>query len=166
MAITGFNGDNETNIGLSKALSYNIYDENKNEIPINSLKTKIEFWIPKDPSIQIEPYKFIDTDLFANNLMNSSNNNVSMSTNQSNHTNEYLDGSFVDGFNLDGWNSSLHIQIKPVKKYNLSVCYLFLLKFKSNPVFNLNKQDFDEWSIFCPKGKKKIFINLSKFHID
>ena len=159
MAITGENGDNETYIGLSKSISYNIYDESKNEIPIKNLKNKIEYSIPKDLPVQIIPYTFIDTtNLLKNNF---SNNNITGRAYIANNTFKFFDGIFTSGFRLNGSNVSVHIQIKPDDKYKLNFCYLFLLKFKSNPVFNLNTQDFDEWSIFCPKGKQN-FLHFIK----
>ena len=120
MALTGNNGDNETNVGSSKSISYSIYDDNKNEIPVNNLNKKIEYWIPKDPSVPIEPY----------NLINSVNISGLVGFDSLNKTNTsipyiYSNGSIYNGFKLTGSNVSVHIQIKPINK--VSIGYLFLL---------------------------------------
>ena len=134
MAVTGANGDNETNIGLSKSISYSLYDENKNEILVKDQKKPIEYWIPKDASVAIEPFKYIE----AVNLGNPNKSNSS-----------YINGYYVNGFKLKGNNVSVHVQIKPSHKTSMG--YLFLLKFGENPI--ATSRFFDEWKIFCPSGK-------------
>ncbi len=142
MAVTGSNGDNETHIGLSKSISYSLYDVYKNEIPIKDQKNPIEYWIPKDASVSIDPYKYIDAiNFFNENLSNKS----------------YINGFYVNGFKLSGNNVSVHVQIKPMK----STGYLFLLKFGDNPVANI--EYFDEWNIYCPTGKFNIPVYIFQF---
>jgi hypothetical protein len=139
MALTGGNGDNETKIGSSRSISYSLYDENKNEIPIANLNKKIEYWIPKDSSVAIEPYKLIDA--LNATMVNDTTKLV------------YMNGTIINGFKLTGTNSSLHVQIKP-DNLNPSIIsmvgYLFLLKFGDNPVLSSTTKYFDEWSIYCP----------------
>ena len=134
MAVTGANGDNETNIGLSKSISYSLYDENKNEILVKDQKKPIEYWIPKDATVAIEPFKYIE-------VVRGGNEN---STNTS-----FINGFYVNGFKLKGSNVSVHVQIKPSNKNSFG--YLLLLKFGENPAAITSF--FDEWKIFCPSGK-------------
>ena len=129
MAPTGQNGDNETYIGSSKSLGYSLYDENKNEIPIKDQKKPIEYWIPKDASVPIEPFKFVDA------------KNATVV----NETTKFV---YMNGFFLNGSNNSVHIQIKPINK--IMIGYLLLLKFGDNPT--LEQEYYDEWVIFCPTG--------------
>ena len=135
MAITGQNGDNETNIGSSKSITYSLFDENKNEIAIKDQQQPIEYWIPKDPTVDIKPYQFIN----AANASSLSNSTAKINL---------INGNILNGFKLTGSNISIHIQIKPANKN--SVGYLFLLKFGDNPILNASTRHFDEWSIFCP----------------
>ena len=139
MALTGGNGDNETKIGSSRSISYSLYDESKNEIPINNLNKKIEYWIPKDSSVAIEPYKFIDA--LNATMVNDTTKFV------------YMNGTVINGFRLTGTNNSLHVQIKP-DNLNPSIAttvgYLFMIKFGDNPVLSSTTKYFDEWRIFCP----------------
>ena len=143
MAVTGANGDNETNIGLSKSISYSLYDENKNEILVKDRKKPIEYWIPKDRSVDIEPFKYIEA------VRGGSENSSNAS---------FINGFYVNGFKLKGSNVSVHVQIKPSNITSFG--YLLLLKFGENPV--AATRFFDEWKIFCPSGKKfyKILIIL------
>ena len=137
MALTAYNGDNETKIGLSKSLSYSLYDQNKNEIEISKQQLPIKFWIPKDTKVQVESYKYI------NASQNSQNKNASNSSFQ------LLNGFLLQGFRLSGLNISIHIQLKPVNK---SIGYLILLKFGDNPI--ASNEYFDEWRVFCPTGMR------------
>ena len=134
MAVTGANGDNETNIGYSKSISYSLYDENKNEILVKDQKKPIEYWIPKDATVAIEPFIYIEA-------VNLGNPNKSDSS--------YINGHYVNGFSLKGNNISVHVQIQLSIKNSLG--YLFLLKFGDNPI--ATSRSFDEWKIFCPSGK-------------
>ena len=156
MALTEINGDNETNIGFSKSLSFDLYDEKHNEIQvINQVTMPIEIWIARDKNLPIQSFKLID----AINT-NASNNFSSWALNGA----QFVNGFIVDGFNLSGFNQSIHIQIKPVNK---SVSYLTLLKFGDNPSF----QYYDIINFFCPtdliteNGNESyylLFANMSK----
>ena len=151
MAVTGANGDNETNIGLSKSISYSLYDENKNEILVKDQKKPIEYWIPKDATVAIEPFKYIEAVREGNE--NSSNTS-------------FINGYYMNGFRLKGNNVSVHVQIKPLN--NTSLGYLFLLKFGDNP--KATSRLFDEWKMFCPSGnivfrnRRGLFNYLFRFH--
>ena len=119
MAVTGTNGDNETNIGLSKSISYSLYDENKNEILVKDQKKPIEYWIPKDVSVAIEPFKYIQ----AVNLGNPNKSNSS-----------YINGYYVNGFKLKGNNVSVHVQIKPIEK-NIKIIQIIKNSFIYRNIF-------------------------------
>ena len=135
MALTGNNGDNETNIGSSSSLDYSLYDENNNNLLVSNLNQPIELWITKGTSIPIQPYIYV-------NAINVTNNNSLSKTIQ------FLNGFIVTGLKLTGTNVSLSVQIKPE---NMSIGYLALLKFGDNPVFNTTNMDYyDSMSIFCP----------------
>ena len=137
MAPTAYNGDNETNIGFSKSLSYTIYDENQNEIPVKNQTKPIELWIPKELNNEIESYKYINATQLSSN------------TSATNSSYSFINGYLSKGFRLSGNNVSVHIQLKPDNKNVLS--YLILLKFGDNP--SASSRYFDEWRIFCPSGK-------------
>lgn len=141
MALTGNNGDNETNIGASNSLSYSLFDELNNEIPIKNLDKPIEFWIAKDTSQPIQPYQYV-------NAINSSENQNNSSKQQGI---QLQSGFIVSGFKLTGQNVSLSVQIKP-EIVKSSIGYMVLLKFGDNPIFNLsNTNYYDIMSIFCPQ---------------
>lgn len=137
MALTGKNGDNETNIGSSNSLSYSLYDENNNDILVSNLNAPIEFWIAKDTSVPIEPYEYVK----AVNATALVNNSLPLTTTQ------FINGFMVTGVTLKGTNVSLSVQIKPENK---SLGYLALVKFGDNPVFDSkNNEYYDLMSIFC-----------------
>ena len=138
MALTGNNGDNETNIGASNSISYSLHDENNNEIPVNNLNEPIEFWIAKDTSLPIQPYQYVNA-INASQYLNDSLNQVT----------SLLSGFLVTGVTLSGKNLSISVQIKPE---NLSIGYMALLKFGDNPIFNsTNSKYYDMMNIFCPQ---------------
>ena len=137
MALAGSNGNNETNIGSSRSVSYSIYDENSNEIPVNNLATPIDFWIAKDPSVPIKPYKYVYA-------MNASQLNSSQSLAYLNDS-QVKDGFILTGLSLTGANLSVHIQLKPINK---SLNYLCMIKFGDNP--SLINHNYDALNIFCP----------------
>jgi hypothetical protein len=136
MALTGSNGNNQTNIGSSRTLSYSLYDENSNEITVNNLATPIDYWIAKDPSVPITPYKYV----FA---INASQLNTSESLAYLNDS-QVKDGFMVTGLALTGANVSVHVQLKPI---NFTLNFLTLVKFGDNP--SLINQYFDALNIFC-----------------
>ncbi len=156
MALTGTNGDNQTNIGSSKSIDFSIYDESSKEISVSNQKNPIEFWIPKDTSVSIQPYQFV--------------NALNITQNQTDSN-----GFILNGFTLTGSNVSIHIQIKP---NNSNTGYITLLKFGSNPIFvdtqtNINNQYYDVLNIYCPNDLIKnqpdlndsfylIFANMTK----
>jgi hypothetical protein len=137
MALTGSNGNNQTNVGSSRSVGYSIYDGNSNEIPVNDLATPIYYWIGKDPNIPISPYKHVKA-------INASQLNSSQSLAYLNDS-QVKDGFVLSGLSLTGANVSVHIQLKPL---NVSLNYLTLVKFGDNPT--LENQYYDKMNIFCP----------------
>jgi hypothetical protein len=172
MALTGNNGDNETNIQSSRSISFSIYDSKSDEIKANNLTSSklIYFWISKDSSVQIEPYKYIDVLNFTmNNNTNSSNLNSTAGINQNKY--KFQNGFLINGFKLSSINSnvSIHVQIKPPSNKPLS--YLALLKYGDNPLFASSY--YDSIRVFCPQDLIKpnngeedsfylIFENMSR----
>ena len=141
MTVTGYNGDNETNIGASRSLSYTLYDEFNQEIAVSNQVKPIEFWISRDTNVAIEPFKLI-------NAVNASLINISSSDAISLlHSSQLINGFLVNGFNMSGVNASIHIQLKPVNK---SLSYLTLLKFGDNPSLQTNNKNYDLLNLFCP----------------
>ena len=130
MALTGYNGDNETHIGSSKSFGYSLFDKNTKEISVKRQENSIVFTIAKDTSVLIEPFELIDV----------------MQKNSTNFTNEtlYSNGFINRKVQLNGLNVSLHIQIKP--NNTQSVGYLTLIKFGNTA----SAQNYDFKNIFCP----------------
>jgi hypothetical protein len=160
-AITGKNGDNETNIQWSRSIEFAIYNgDNGNEIQVHNLTSKpIDLWISKDPNVPIDPFEYINV---LNDTLTSSNS-----------SNKYIleSGFLLIGFKLSNpkSNVSIHVQIKP--PMNKSSSYLTLLKYGDNPLFATNY--YDSINIFCPQDLIKtnqngddsyylIFENMSR----
>jgi hypothetical protein len=150
-ALTGKNGDNETNIGRSKQLSLSFYaDSDKKEIKVSDQNERpFEFWIKRD--------------LTAVNDFQSTFQVVNVSSG-----NMTLKGSFLNNaIVLNGTNNSLNIQIKSI---NPALGYLVIVKFGDTPVLNKSSQYFDLYEIFCPPNDLKrengvsfyeLFANMS-----
>ena len=157
MALTGANGNNQTNIGSSRSISLSIYDDSLNEIPVDNLANPIDFFIAKDPSVPITPYKYISA-------VNATQLNTSQSLSYLNDS-EVIDGFIVTGLHLSGANVSVHIQLQPI---NTTLKYLTMVKFGDNP--KLKNQYFDSLNIFCPSDLISeenssfylTFLNMSK----
>jgi hypothetical protein len=158
MALTGYNGDNETSIQMSRSLDYSIYDENLNEIPVYNLSKPIDLWISRDTSVTLNQFQQI-------NAVNASM--INASSNSDLGGSKLIDGFIVNGFNMSGSNQSIHIQIKPA---NQTASYLTLLKFGNNPLLQKNNYYFDWLEIFCPNDLRTeanysyylIFLNMSR----
>ena len=161
MALTGNNGDNETNIGASTSLSYSLYDENNNEIPIVNLSPSraIEFWIAKDTSVSIPSYQYVNA-VNATPFQTQINSSLTIKP-----TISLLSGFLTTGFSLSGANVSVSVQIRPE---NVTLAYLVLLKFGDNPV--LSTSYFDKMSVFCGNDLRRadnesfhlLFIDMSQ----
>jgi hypothetical protein len=155
MALTGNNGDNETNIQSSKSIDFSIHDENGKEISVNNQVKPIEFWIAKDSTKSIEPFVLI-------------NSTISNQTNQTNQTNNFNSGFIQNGFKLSSMsNVSIHIQIKPLNYSefnNNNKGYLSLLKFGSNPSLT-TPFDYDLVNVLCPSDILYDKLNNDSFYL-
>ena len=157
MALIGANGDNETNIGMSRSLDFSLYDENQQELKVNNLPNPVDLWISRDPSLPIASFKLVDA-------LNISHSNFSS---KSSLPFQLINGFLVSGLNMAGSNASIHIQINPANK---SLSYLALLKFGDNPILNENNKYFDILSLYCPNDVVKeendsfylMFANMSR----
>jgi hypothetical protein len=129
MASCVHNGDNETKIALSHSLSVSLSDNKGNEIKIKNSSKLIDIWIPRDFNYIKNVAQFVNI----TNLLN-------------NETNRQL---FPIGFNKSTVNSSIHVELSPVK---ISIGYLVLLKLNMTPRINSTFQDYDYWKMFCPSG--------------
>ena len=135
MAPTGFNGDNETSIGLSHTVSISFSETDGNEIPISNSSQLIDVWIPRDPnSPRLSP--------------------IYVNTSFNNRPGSQL---FPIAFNVTSSNASIHLEFAPL---NSSVGYVILLKFNMTPKLNSTYQDYDSWRLFCPQGKLSIQFKL------
>jgi hypothetical protein len=145
-ALTGLNGDNETNIGLSKSIEFSLYDEKHKEIPVSNQMKPLDIWISRNQK---------DNSLF--HLVNvTSNGSDSLAGGQ------YINGFYVNGFTLSGSNQSIQIQLKPNK---MNKTYLVLVKFGDNP--SLKSNYYDLKNILCPQDLHTAenvyltFVNMS-----
>ena len=164
MAVTVYNGDNETHIGLSRSISYGLYDEANNEIAVRDQMKPIEFWIPRDTNATIDAFQLIRV-VNASTIQNKSSAEAVSLLGGS----QLIRGFLVNGFNMSGVNSSIHIQIKPENK---SISYLTLLKFGTNPNLDnaTNMLQYDLLNVFCPPDLVReqndsfylIFANMSR----
>lgn len=137
-AVTGLNGDNETNIVDSKQLRLNIYDDNKSEIQINNLANLIDMWIPQYPKADSIAFDLVDV--------------KKMSRNGSNETSNFdANGFYSNYFNFTGVNAAVSIQIKP---NNTNMGYLVIFKFGEFASFDTFNNAFDKFRCFCPGGNQ------------
>ena len=128
MAPCGYNGDNETNIGLSQTVAISFHDSNGNEIPVTNSTHLIDIWIPRDPNTPKPIPQYVN--ITENNRKGSQ--------------------LFPLGFNLTASNASIHLEFSPL---NTSVGYIVLLKFNMTPRLNSTYSDYDSWRLFCPTGE-------------
>ena len=134
-AVTGLNGDTDSAIGKSQQISFSIFDENNDEIAVKDLSNKIDMWVPRDSKASNDSF----------NLVNA--------TSTSENDTQIINGIYSSYFKLTGLNNSINVQIQPT---NLTVGYIFFLKYGSYAAFNKNFKSFDLFKCFCPSGKQKI----------
>lgn len=142
--MTGYNGNNETNIQASKSLSLTLFTSTNEEISVKTRPTdrKFDFWIAKhSTSIPIDSYTYI-------NVTNSTNTTLP----------------YVTGFNLTATNASIHIQIKPEESFSFKNVYQILIKFGQNP----SRENYDfksEPTLFASKEADSSFFYLTFFNM-
>jgi hypothetical protein len=145
-ALTGKNGDNETNIGRSKQLSLSFYaDSNNKEIKVsNQNENPFEFWIKRNLT-------GVDDFQTTFQVVNVSSGNMTL-------RGAFLNNAIV----LNGTNNSVNIQIKPI---NPALGYLVIVKFGDTPVLNKSSQYFDLHEIFCPPNDLKSENGVSYYDL-
>ena len=130
-ALSGLNGNNETNIGSSKSISLSFYQDDNSEVPVNFEENPIEFYIVRSVSDELTP--FITYNSSAALQMMKAAQDLTL---------------FYNVFNLSGANVSIHIQIRPKNMTQ----YLVFLKYGGLPQLNTRKIDYDAWELFCEEG--------------
>lgn len=137
-AVTGFNGDDEINIGLSSQISLSFFNHHNHEIPVKNLVTPIDFYAARDPDIG--QFQNLNFELF----------NTSILSDGRFQSNDLLTYQFL----MNGQNNSLQIQFKPFDNASIYfIGYLFLFAFNGDPILNSTYSQYDFSKVFCPTGK-------------
>ena len=135
------------NTYLSRSLSLSIYDQNGNEVPIQSTGNQsIEIIIPRDPNFVI-PLMTLQ--------------NVTSSSSSPHH--QLFNLHFV---NITSKLSiSIHFEMLPHKK---NLAYLLIYKFDGSPQLNSSISVIDGWSLLCPSSSYSLSIRSTSlmFHLD
>jgi len=118
----------ESNTNLSRSVSFSLFDQFENEIPlqVNSLQP-IELIIPRDRNLIIPSMSL---------------QNVTQS-NSTQH-NQIFNLHFINITN--SLPVSVHFEIEPLVE-NMS--YLFIYKFDSAPILNSSTSEIDGWTLLC-----------------
>jgi hypothetical protein len=140
MASSGFNGNNETNIGLSSSVELSFHDENGRQIDVTNSKSPIDLRIPRDGPSNLT-FQFV----------NATQVNISSGS-------QLLPNSF----SIKSNNASVHLQIKPL---DLSIGYLVVLKFGYTPVLNSEKADYDFFKVLCPYSSDYVTLFNESFYL-
>ena len=140
--VPGYNGNDELKLGMSSSMGLNIYDSAKQKLRVENQQKNIEFWIPREKNLNLNPYQFVN--------ISSINSSV-------------LDDSpyFLNfNFNVNLSNYSIHVQIKPINK---TTAYLVLIKLGITPKLDENSKVYDLFKIVCNKNKSEymIFLNMN-----
>jgi hypothetical protein len=126
------NSRSQSNTNLSRSISLSLFDQNGNEIPIQTnVNHPIEFNIPRDPNLVIPSMTL---------------QNVS-SLNATPHQ-QLFNLCFVNITNP--LPVSVHFEIHPL---NTNLGYLFIYKFDSSPILNSSINQIDGWTLLCPSSK-------------
>ena len=112
MAVSGYNGNNETLIGFSSSNGLSFYDENNVQIQITLSQVPIDILIPRDANLPTYLYQYVNATQI-----------------------QLLPGAFYlpNGFNITSNNASIHIELKPL---NMNLAYLVILKLGYTPIVN------------------------------
>lgn len=122
--------DSKTN--LSRSISLSLFDENGNEISVETNETNpIELFIPRDPNVIIPP-------MIKQNL-------TQMTTTPHHHlfTLHYVNIS-------SSLSTSVHVEIESEMK---NISYLFIYKFDRSPHLNSSINEIDGWTILCSSSE-------------
>ena len=124
--------DNKVNIQNSSSISLSFHDvTNNTEISVSSAdqEKKFEFYIKR--SVDFTPEFGI---INSSNIKFPSHNQL-----------------FLQNLRLNGQNVSFHMHIMPT---NTEVGFLAVLRYEDYPVLSKGVKYFDDWKVFCPKGKE------------
>ena len=147
MPVTGNNGDDQVYIGSSHSIGLSFYDEQDNQIQIQS--TNIGLNITRIQNGSNVPFQY----------MNVASLIVIAEINQ-----------FVTfNFTTISQNYSIHIEIKP-DNFSYTNGYFVFVKYGQLPVYNSTDQLFDKWYMLCPSDLQTdgtdsffmIFANMSE----
>jgi hypothetical protein len=130
IAVTGQNGDNETNIGYSGTVKLAFADGDNEHIPIENKgdNMTLEICVPRNPLLPVPGFSYV----------NSSNVTTSFNT----HINYHV-------IPIEGKNVSLRVQISP---NSLTVGYIVCFKFETFPDIFQYPPDCNQTRVFCPFG--------------
>jgi hypothetical protein len=126
MAVSGYNGMNETSTGMSSSLGLSFYDfETNNQILIAQSLSPIDIMIQRDKSASEYSFQYVN----ATSL-------------------EFFNGSFYlqNYMSITRNNASIHIELKPL---NESICYLIVLKLGHLPIINSTYADYTAFKFIC-----------------
>lgn len=138
MASCVYNGDNETQIGLSHSISISFSDNSGQEIEINNSSQLIDIWIPREINLPTVKSQFVNITEYLS----------------SNFSEKPL---FLIGLTVKSVNSSIQLELSPV---NASIGYLIMLKLNMTPRINSTFYDYDSWKMLCPLGNQSDFLKL------
>ena len=129
ISTSGFNGNNESFIGLSSCVELTFYDSKLAAMGVKDLKSPIEIEIPRQSlPPQNSSFQYVN----ATNMKIASNFHF-----------------MYNSFSITSTNASVHIQIRPL---DLRVAYLVVVKFGY-----ATNGDYDQINLLCPNSSK-IFI--------
>jgi hypothetical protein len=135
----------QTNLDLSNLLSITFFDDNNQEISVQTtVNNSIEFFIPRDVNLIVPPMVIQNvSSLIVDPLINNRQFNLHF-------------------INITQSNSNMSISIHlQMRSLNNSLGYMLIYKFDSIPQLNSSLNNIDGWSMLCPNSKKTNFIRCS-----
>jgi hypothetical protein len=135
----------QTNLDLSNLLSITFFDDNNQEISVQTtVNNSIEFFIPRDVNLIVPPMVMQNvSSLIVDPLINNRQFNLHF-------------------INITQSNSNMSISIHlQMRSLNNSLGYMLIYKFDSIPQLNSSLNNIDGWSMLCPNSKKTNFIRCS-----
>jgi hypothetical protein len=135
----------QTNLNLSNLLSITFFDDNNQEISVQTtVNNSIEFFIPRDVNLIVPPMVIQNvSSLIVDPLINNRQFNLHF-------------------INITQSNSNMSISIHlQMRSLNNSLGYMLIYKFDSIPQLNSSLNNIDGWSMLCPNSKKTNFIRCS-----
>ena len=131
------------NTNLSTSISLSLFDQNGNEIPLQTdVDHPIEIFIPRDPNLIIP-------EMILQNTSNSALNQQIFNLHYINITSD------VD--------ISVHWEIQPL---NSSIAYLFIYRFDQAPRLTSSISLIDGWTLFCRPNNNMSNETIYRYFID